>query len=59
MSRVIPKTEEANTVPRRSYPRMVRPGRRALATSMAHYQREPHCRGKASGRRLVLTCLKG
>jgi len=34
-------------------------GRRALATSMAHYQKRSHCRGRTSERGLILTCLKG
>ena len=59
MPHVIPEAEEANTVPRRPYRWTVRLERQALVTSMAHYQREPHYRGKASGRGTVLTCLKG
>ena len=55
MPRVIPEPEEANVVPRRPYTRTVRPERRAMATSMAHYQRGPHCRGRASERGLALT----
>jgi len=39
MPRIIPKAEEANTVPRSLYTRTVKPERQAMATSMAHYQR--------------------
>ena len=39
MPHVIPKAEEANTVPRSPYTRTVKPERRAIAMSMAHYQR--------------------
>ena len=55
MPRVILKAEEANIVPRRPYARMVRPENRAMATSMAHYQRGSYCRGRASERGLALT----
>ena len=57
--RVISKAKKADAVPRRPYPRTARLGRRALAMSMRHYQRSSHCRGRASERGLVLTCLKG
>ena len=30
-----------------------------LTTSVVHYHRRSHCRGKASRRRSVLSCLKG
>jgi len=50
MSRVIPEAEEVNAIPRRLYTRMVRPEGRAMATSMAHYQRGPYCKGRASKR---------
>ena len=46
MPRVIPKVEEANAVLRSPYTRMVGPERQAMTTSMAHYRRGPHCRGK-------------
>ena len=39
MPRVIPKAEEANTVPRSTCAKMVKPERRAIATSRAYYQR--------------------
>jgi len=52
---VIPKAEKANTVPRSPYTQMVRPKRRAMATSMAHCRRGPHYRGRASERGLALT----
>ena len=39
MPRVIPKVEEANTVPRSTCAKMVKPERRAIATSRAFYQR--------------------
>ena len=39
MPRVIPKAEEANTVPRSLYTQTVKLERQAMATSMAHYQR--------------------
>jgi len=55
MPRVIPKAEEANTVPRSPYTQMVRPERWAMATSMAHYRMGPHCKGRASERGLALT----
>ena len=55
MPRVIPKAEEANTVMRNPYTRMVKPERRAMATSVAHYQRGPHYRGRVSERGLALT----
>ena len=55
MPRVILKAEESNIVPRSPYSWMVRLERRAMAMSMAHYQRGPHCRGRVSERRLVLT----
>ena len=55
MSLVIPKAEEANTVPKSPYTQMVRPKMQAMATSMAHYRRGPHCRGRASERGLALT----
>ena len=55
MPRVIPKAEEANTVPRSPYTQMVRPEMQAMAMSMAHYRRGPHCRGRASERGLALT----
>ena len=55
MPHVIPKAEETNTVPRSPYTQMVRLERRAMATSMAHCKRGPHCRGKASERGLALT----
>ena len=42
MSLVIPKAEEANTVPKSPYTRMVRSERWAMATSMAHYQKGGH-----------------
>ena len=55
MPRVIPNAEKANTVPRSPYTRTVRPERQAMTTSMAHYQRGPHCRERASKRGLALT----
>ena len=55
MPRVIPKAEEANTILRSPYTQIVTPERRAMATSIAHYRRGPHCRGRASERGLVLT----
>ena len=55
MPRVIPKAEEANTVSRSPCTWMVRLERQAMATSMAHYQRGPYCRGRASERGLALT----
>ena len=54
MPHVIPKAEEANTVSRSPYAQIVRPERRAMATSMTHYRRGPHYRGKVSQRGLVL-----
>ena len=39
MPRVIPKVEEANTVPRSTCAKMVKLERRAIATSRAYYQR--------------------
>ena len=42
MSRVIPKAEEAMTVPRSPYTQMVKLERRAIATSRARYQRGGH-----------------
>ena len=54
MPRVIPKVEEANTVPRSPYTQMVRLERRAMTTSMAHYRRGPHCRRRVSERGLTL-----
>ena len=39
MPRVTPKAEEANTVPRSTCAKMVKPERRAIATSRAYYQR--------------------
>jgi len=57
---IVPRViSKADAVPRRPYPYTARLGRRALATSMRHYQRSSHCRGRASERGLVLTCLKG
>ena len=55
MPRVIPKAEEINTVLRNPYTQMVRPERRAMATSMANCRRGPHCRGRALERGLALT----
>ena len=55
MPRVIPKAEEINTVLRNPYTQMVRPERQPMATSMAHFQKGPHCREKASERGLALT----
>ena len=55
MPRVIPKAEEINTVLRNPYIQMVRPERRAMATSMAYCRRGPHCRGRALERGLALT----
>ena len=55
MPRVIPKVKKANIVPRSPYTQMIMPKRRAMATSMAHYRRGPHCKGKASERGLALT----
>ena len=55
MPHVIPNAEKANTVPRSPYTQTVRPERQVMTTSMAHYQRGPHCRGRASERGLALT----
>ena len=55
MPRVISKAEEANTVLRNPYTQIVRPERQAMATSMAHYKREPHYRGIASEKGLAQT----
>ena len=55
MPRVIPEVEEANAILRRPYTQTVRLERRAIATSMTHYQRGPHYRGRVSERDLVLT----
>ena len=55
MPRVIPKVEEANTIPRSPYTKMVRSKRRAMVTSMAYYRRGPHCKGRGSERGLALT----
>ena len=49
------KAEEANTAPRNPYTQIVRPERRAIATSMAHYRKGPHYRGGASESGLALT----
>ena len=57
--RVMSDVEETQAIPRRPYPWMARPERRALAMSMAHYQRRLHCRGRISERGLVLAYLKG
>ena len=54
MSYVIPEVEEANAVLRRPYSWTIRLERQAMATSMAHYQKMPHCRGRASKRELTL-----
>ena len=48
MPSVIPEAEEANTVLRKPYTRTVRSERRAMTTSMTHYQRGTHCRGRVS-----------
>ena len=56
---VIPKAEEANTIPRSPYTQMVRSERWVMATSMAYYRKGPHCRGRASGRELALIWIKG
>ena len=37
MPHVIPKAEEANTILRSPYTRMVRPERQVMVTSMTHY----------------------
>uniref|UniRef100_A0A7N2L5V9 Uncharacterized protein n=1 Tax=Quercus lobata TaxID=97700 RepID=A0A7N2L5V9_QUELO len=58
MPRVIPKAKEANTVSRNPYTQMVRPEKRAMATSMAHYKREPHYKGRASEKGLAQTRLE-
>ena len=56
LTRVILEAEEANAISRRPYARTIRPKRRAMSTSMAHYQRGgAHCRGRASERGLALT----
>ena len=55
MPYIIPEAEEANIIPRRPYPRTIRSKRRATTTSMTHYQKRPHCRGRVSERRLALT----
>ena len=55
MSHVILEAEEANAVPTRPYTRTVKLERRVMATSMAHYQRGPHCRGRALKKGLALT----
>ena len=55
MPRVILKAEEANIVSRSPYTQMVSSERRAMTTSMAHYRRGPHCRGRALERGLALT----
>ena len=55
MPRVILKAKKANKVPRSPYTQMVRPERRAIATSMAHCRRGPHYRGRASHGGLALT----
>ena len=49
------KVKEANTILRSPYTQMIKPERQAMATSMAHYKRGPHCRGKVSERGLALT----
>ena len=59
MPRVIPEVEEANAVLRRPHTRTVRLERRAIAMSMTHYQRGPHCRGRVSENGLALTRLEG
>ena len=58
MPRVIYEAEDATSMPRRPYPRMARPRRRALTTSMTHYQRRLHCRGRASGRSSIYVINK-
>ena len=50
MTRVIPKVEKVNIVPRSSYTRTVKLERQAMATLMAHYQRGPHYRGRTLGK---------
>ena len=47
MPRVISEAKDATLMLRRPYPRMARPRRRALTTSVVHYHRRLHCRGKA------------
>ena len=55
MPHVIPKVEEANTVPRSPYTQIIRSKRRAMATSMAYYKRGPHYKGRVSRKGLALT----
>ena len=55
MPRVIPKAEEANTILRSPYTRMVRLERRVMATSKTHYQWGSHYRGRVLERELALT----
>ena len=57
--RVIFKADDATSMLRRPYPWMAKSKRRALTTSVAYYQKRSHCRGRASGMRIVLSCLKG
>ena len=59
MPHVILEAEEANAVPTRPYTRTVKLERRVMATLMAHYQRGPHCRGRALKKGLALTQLEG
>lgn len=59
MPLVISEVEDATLILRRPYPRMARLRRQALTTSVTHYQRRLHCKGRVSGRRSVLSCLKG